>query len=228
MKKPHSIARFAAGASTLLLLTATAGLTGCLSKPALNKQTFAFNVPPAATTNHFDHHCILGIRKLQIAAPFEGRSLVYRTGEFSYERDPYAEFLEAPGEELLPVMSEWLRRSGNFDAVVAAGSALEPDLLVEITVSQLFGDFRQPKHPAAILAVRFVFLEATNGIPGRPVFNKDYTQSIPLRGPAADALMAGWNQALANIAVEVSSDLGSIKTAQRINGAGIPPEVQPQ
>ena len=228
MKIPSTIFKLTAPASGLLLLAAVGGLTGCLSKPALNKQTFAFNVPPAATTNHFDHHCILGVRKLQIAAPFEGRSIVYRTGEFSYERDPYAEFLEAPGDELLPVMNEWLRRSGNFDAVVAAGSALKPDLLVEINVSQLFGDFRQPKHPAAILAVRFVFLEATNGILGRPVFNKDYTQSIPLRGPAADALMAGWNQALANIAVEVSSDLGSIKTAQRINGAGIPPEVQPQ
>ncbi len=206
--------RFTAGASILLLLAATVGLTGCLSKPALNKQTFAFNVPPAATTNHFDNHRILGVRKLQIAAPFEGRSFVYRTGEFSYERDPYAEFLEAPGDELLPVMSGWLRRSGNFDAVVAAGSALKPDLLVEITVSQLCGDFREPKHPAAVMAVRFVFLEATNGIPGKSVFDKDYTQSIPLDGPTAAALMAGWNTALAGIVAEASADFRSVQVGE--------------
>src|SRR5258707_14554410 len=115
MKIPSTIFKLTAAASSLLLLAAVGGLTGCLSKPALNKQTFAFSVSSAATTNHVNSHHILGIKKLQIAAPFEGRSLVYRTGEFSYERDPYAEFLDAPGEVLLPALSEWLRRSGNFD-----------------------------------------------------------------------------------------------------------------
>ena len=81
---------------------------------------------------------------MAIAAPFEGRSLVYRTGEFSYLRDPYAEFLEPPAEELLAPMRGWLHNSGNFIALTEAGSALKPNTLVEISVSQLFGDFRQP------------------------------------------------------------------------------------
>jgi cholesterol transport system auxiliary component len=209
------IARFATRTSTLLLLlAAAAGSTGCLSKPALNKRTFAFGTPPATATNRFNNHQILGIRKLQIAAPFDGRSLVYRTGEFSYERDPYAEFLDAPGEDLLPAMSEWLCRSGNFEAVVAAGSALKPGLLVEINVSQLYGDFRQPKQPAAIFTVQFVFLEATNGIPGKAIFQTEYSRSVPLNAPTAFALMAGWNEALAKITAEVSSDLRSLRTGQ--------------
>jgi cholesterol transport system auxiliary component len=218
MKTLPGIAQFATRTSTLLLLlAATAGSTGCLSRPALNKRTFAFSTPPATTTNRFNNHQILGIRKLQIAAPFEGRSLVYRTGEFSYERDPYAEFLDAPGEDLLPAMSEWLCRSGNFEAVVAAGSALKPGLLVEINVSQLYGDFRQPKHSAAIFTVQFVFLEATNGIPGKAIFQMEYSRSVPLNAPTASALMAGWNEALAKITAEVSSDLRSVKTGEHLN-----------
>ncbi len=133
-----------------------------------------------AATNTVASNRVLGIRNLQIAAPFDGRSFVYRTGEFSYVRDPYAEFLEPPAEELMAPVREWLRGSGNFSAVVEASSALKPDMLVEVSVSQLFGDFRQPEHPAAILTMRFVFFDATNGVPGKAIFQQEYSRSIPL------------------------------------------------
>jgi hypothetical protein len=173
----------------------------------LNKQTFAFSTSTIAATNTVASNRVLGIRNLQIAAPFDGRSFVYRTGEFSYVRDPYAEFLEPPAEELMAPVREWLRGSGNFSAVVEASSALKPDMLVEVSVSQLFGDFRQPEHPAAILTMRFVFFDATNGVPGKAIFQQEYSRSIPLSGPNAAALMAGWNQALSGIFVEMSPDL---------------------
>jgi hypothetical protein len=153
---------------------------------------------------------VLGIRNLQIAAPFDGRSLVYRTGEFSYVRDPYAEFLESPAEEMMAPVRGWLRDSGNFSAVVESGSALKPDTLVEISVSQLFGDFRQPAHPSAILTIRFVFFEAPNGVPGKVIIEQESSRSIPLSAPTAAALMEGWNQALDEILTEVSSDFARI------------------
>jgi hypothetical protein len=49
-----------------------------------------------------------------------------------------------------------LRQAGAFSAVVEAASALKPDTLVEIHADQLYGDFHQPDHPTAILAMRFV------------------------------------------------------------------------
>jgi ABC-type uncharacterized transport system auxiliary subunit len=188
------------------LLACICGLTGCLSRPAMNKQTFAFGVPTISVTNVVASNRVLGIRNLQIAAPFDGRSLVYRTGEFSYVRDPYAEFLEPPAEELMTPVRECLRGNGDFSAVVEVGSALKPDTLVEISVSQLFGDFRQPEHPAAILTVRFVFYDALNGVPGKVILEQEYSGSIPLGAPTSAALMKGWNQALAEILTEVSSD----------------------
>ena len=59
---------------------------------------------------------------------------IYRTGEFSYVRDPYAEFMDSPDEELMAPLRELLRRDGGFIAVVEAGSALKPDTLVEISM----------------------------------------------------------------------------------------------
>ena len=215
MKSSQIHLRLASRILRALLLASVFGLTGCISRPALNKQTFTFNAPAISATNVVTGDRMLGIRNLQIAAPFEGRSLVYRTGEFSYVRDPYAEFLEPPAEELLAPMRGWLRDSGNFIAVTEAGSALKPDLQVEISVSQLFGDFRQPEHPAAVVTIRFVFFNAPNGVPGKVILQQEYSRRIPLSAPTAAAMMEGWNQALAEILVEVSSDLR----------AGLPKEV---
>ena len=214
MKISQIQTRLAANIFAVLLLACVCGLTGCLSRPGMSKQAFAFGMPAIATTNVVTGDRVLGITKLRIAAPFEGRSLVYRTGEFSYVRDPYAEFLDSPEEELKAPVRRWFRGKGDFSAVVEAGSALKPDTLVEISVSQLFGDFRQPEHPAAILTIQFVFFDAVNGIPGKVLFEQEYSQKVPLKAPTAEALMAGWNHALAEILSEVSSDFVG-KTGRR-------------
>jgi len=196
----------------LFLVACICGLTGCISRPALTRQTFAFSAPTIFSTNAVAGGHVLGIRKLQIAAPFDDRSFVYRTGEFSYVRDPYAGFLGSPADALLAPMRGWLRDSGSFSAVVEAGSALKPDTLVEINVSQLFGDFRQSEHPAAAITMRFVFFDAPNGIPGKVILQQAYSRSVPLEALTAAALMDGWNRALAEILAEVSSDFHRAET----------------
>jgi cholesterol transport system auxiliary component len=203
--------RFAARIRILLALVAVGGLTGCLSKPALHKQTFAFFEPINAATNvagaGIHGQSVLGVKTLRIATPFGGRSMVYRTGEFTYERDPYAEFLESPAEELISPVREWFRQSGAFGAVVEPDSGLKANLLVEINFSQFYGDFRQPEHPEAVLVAQFIFFEATNGVPGKAIFEQEYSRRIPLSARTAAALMAGWNEALGEILTEVSRDL---------------------
>jgi len=190
----------------VVLLVSSLTFCGCLSKPPLKKQTFAFVTPGLAATNAVAGNRVLGLRTLQIAPPFDGRSLVYRTGEFSYERDPYAGFLDSPAEGLVAPICEMLRKDGCFSAVVEAGSAVKPDTLVEISINQLYGDIRKPGSPCAVLALRATFLDTTNGLPGRVVFQRDYSRRIPIKSAASAALMEGWNQALLEIFAEVASD----------------------
>jgi len=206
MKTPPVRRQWTASFFAALLLS-VCGFSGCLSRPSLNKQTFTFGAPAISATNVAAGSRVLGIRNLQIAAPFEGRPLVYRTGDFSYVRDPYAGFLESPADELIGPVRASLRNNGDFGAVVETGSALKANTLVEISVSQLFGDFRQPGHPAAVLAMRLVFFDAPNGIPGKVFFQQEYSRTIPLRAPTAAALMTGWNQALGEILAQLASDL---------------------
>jgi ABC-type uncharacterized transport system auxiliary subunit len=216
MKIPQFHSRSAAAICFALFLATAFGMTGCLSRPALKKQTFTFSAPIISPTNVAAGDRVLGIRRLQIAPPFEGRLLVYRTGEFSYVRDPYAEFLDLPAEEMMAPVRGWLRDCGSFSAVVEAGSALRPDTLVEISVSQMFGDFRQPAHPMAVLTMRFVFFDAPKGVPGKVILQQEYSRSMPLDAPTATALMDGWNRALAEILAEVSTDYRRSETAEQV------------
>ena len=183
--------------------------SGCLSRPPMNKQTFAFNAPVTSGTNEMANSHVLGIKSLQVAPLFNDRSLVYRTGEFLYQRDPYAEFLGPPAEVLFTPVSEMLRNDGGFSAVVRAGDAVKPDIMVEINVSQLYGDIRDAKSPSAVLSMQVIFMEATNGMCGRVIFQKDYSRQIPVKAASAAALMEGWNQALTEIIAEAASDFRS-------------------
>jgi cholesterol transport system auxiliary component len=198
--------RWIARISGVVLLAYSFTFCGCLSRPPLNKQTFAFGTPVLLTTNGPASHRVLGIKSLHIAPPFDGRSFVYRTGEFSYERDPYAGFLGLPAEQLAAPVSEILRGNGCFGDVVGAGSAVQPDTLVEISITQLYGDIRKPKSPFAVLAMQVTFMEATNGLPGLVILQRNFSRRIPMTSTAPAALMEGWSRALVGILTEVASD----------------------
>ena len=184
----------------------TACITGCLSRPALNPQTFSFGLPAGIATNFVAGQPVLALKKLRVASPCEQRSFVYRTGDFTYVRDPFASFLDLPEQELQAPLRAGLCSEGDFSAVVETGSTLKPDILVEIDALQLFGDFRQMTSPKAVLTMRFTFFVATNGIATRPLFQKEYSQTIPIAKPSAAALMSGWSQAMTKTLTGVLSD----------------------
>jgi uncharacterized lipoprotein YmbA len=193
-----------------LLIVAVCLLTGCLARPHLDKQSFIFAPPPSPAAKAAPEGRVLGLRALQLAAPFEGRQFVYRTGEFSYDRDPYAEFMVPPAEGLISPIISRLREAEGIRDVVQAGSALKADTLVEIQVSQLYGDFRQSETAAAVLAMRFAFFDASNGMPGKVILQREYERKVPLKARTAVELIAGWNQALAQILDSAALDLGSL------------------
>jgi cholesterol transport system auxiliary component len=192
--------------SVSMLLAFTLTFCGCLSRPPLNKQTFAFSTPLVNATNGAAIRRLLRIQSLQISPPFDGRSFIYRTGEFLYERDPYAGFLGQPAEQLAGPVSEILRRSGCFSDVVEPGSPVRPDDLVDITITQLYGDIRKPKAPFAVLAMRVTFLKVTNDLSGRVMLEQSYSRRISIASTTPAALMAGWNRALVEILAEVAAD----------------------
>ncbi len=189
-------------------------LCGCISRPNLNVRNFAFAVPPASKVNPgLQTHRVLAIRPLRVAAPFDRRSLVYRLDEYAYESDPYAEFLVPASDRLLVPIRTYLRRAGTFDAIVEPGSALKPNTMAEISVLELYGDFRKSQQPAAVLTLRVLWFDSPNGIPGKLVLEREYSRRIALKARTPDAVMAGWNEALAQTLAQLVSDVGGLEPA---------------
>ncbi len=195
------------GLTAFLALLAATMLSGCLLRPSLVRQSFSFAAPPASTNSTPSNGRILAIRGIRVAAPYDSQSLVYRTGEFSYERDPYAQFLVAPAASLRQPLRAYLANSGLFEAVATPGSALLPNMLVEVFVQQLYGDLRDLSHPAAVLDMSFVFFDAPSGTPGKVLLRKDYARRILVQARTAAAIVAGWSKALEEILAAADSDL---------------------
>jgi len=175
----------------------------------MDVQTFTFSAPASPLTVEAAGGRVLGIKILQVAPPFDGRSFVYRTGEFSYERDPYAEFLGLPAEVLVAPVTEILCGDGCFSAVVKMGSAARPDTLIEININEFYGDIRKPGSPSAVLTMQVILTDAKNGLPGKVLLQKNYSRRIPMKSTSPAALMAAWNEALVEIFADVASDFRS-------------------
>lgn len=230
---PLNEARSAPQTSQVLgiLLCVAVLLNGCLSRPSLIKESFAFSLPPPAVVLTTDGNGrVLGIHRLAIAPPFDSQSLIYRTGEFSYERDPYAQFLAPPAESLLAPVRGYLRGTGAFSAVAEPGSALQPNLLAEIYISELYGDFHEPTGASAVMGLHFIFFDAPEGMPGQVWLQRDYVRHIPLKGRTAAALMAGWHQALRQILAHAAADLEATQRQLQSPQSSMPqmrPEIHP-
>lgn len=179
-------------------------LSGCLSRPSLVRQNFSFPTP--SSSPHSAEGRTLSIRRLSVAPPFEGRSFIYRTGECSFEQDPYAQFLVSPQESLAEPIRGYLRNDSRIGVVTEPGGGVSPDLFLEISVTHLYGDFRDPKAPAAVLSIRFLFFDATAGFPAKLAFEKEYDRRIPVKARTAVAVMDGWNEALKQIMEALRSD----------------------
>ena len=135
-------------------------LGGCLSRPSLVPQSFSFIAPShAAGQERRQTGRQLEIRRVVIAAPFDSQSLTYRTGEYSFERDPYAQFLVPPAESLGAALQSYFQDATSLGIVAQPGSLLHADTLVEVYVDKLYGGFPEtartaggPKHSLCLLS----------------------------------------------------------------------------
>jgi len=197
--------------SLALILLATAILCGCASSPGWKRRVFAFSLPtePPITNAQTD---IVVLRRVSISPLFQSRSFTYRTAENSYEQDPYAGFLIPPERALAEPIRAWMRASGVFGRVVEPGSALTPTLVAEVSVNELYGDFRKASQPVGTMEIHFICYEVNDGTAGRIVLDKVCARETPLTRKTPDALMAAWDADLREIMEEINSEYGRANT----------------
>jgi len=192
--------------SIVPILTVAVAFCGCASGPNWKSQAFAFSLPPDPPRTGAAEK-ITALSRVSISPVFQSRSFTYRTGENSYEQDPYAGFLIPPERALAESIRAWMRAGGVFGGVVEPGSGVTPNLIVEVSVNELYGDFRKPSQPTGTMGLHFMCYEMHDGVPGRVIFDKFYSHKTPLARKTPAALMAAWDMDLREIMNEINSQL---------------------
>lgn len=178
---------------------------GCVSGPSWKRQSFAFSLPPdPPATNPNDR--VVALSRVSISPMFQSRSFTYRTGDNSYEQDPYAGFLIPPERALAESIRGLMRASGVFGRVLESGSAIMPTLVVEVSINELYGDFRQALRPVGTMGIHFMCYEVQAGEPRHIVFDKYCLQETPLARKTPGALMAAWDMDLRKIMNQINSE----------------------
>jgi hypothetical protein len=181
-----------------------AGALSCLSRPALVPQLFSLDPPPLRADSPAGHRRAVVVRRVTVAAPYEGRELVYRTGAHRFERDPYAALVATPAALLGDAVRAQLGQAGFGPDSSDPREAPAPPLPMDVDLRELSGDFVNPEQPAAVLAVAF---EVAPANAGTSVFRKVYARRAILSQRTAEAVVAAWNAELADVLGELGRDL---------------------
>jgi hypothetical protein len=197
------------GSSFGLMAFGAVALCGGGSEPVWKSQSFAFAAPadpPAAgsKTN------VVALRRVTISPLFQGRAFTYRTAENTYEHDPYAGFLVPPERAIEQPIRAWLRAGGAFGCVTEPGRSLNPSLAAEVTVNELYGDFRKTAQPSGALEIHFILYELNRDGTGRVLMDKICAHQTAMARAAPAALSAAWDTDLRVIMADINAGLNRL------------------
>jgi cholesterol transport system auxiliary component len=186
------------------LLLALAAPLGCLSQKPPEKQRFVFDARREAPAASKKGVGVLRVDRIRVTPLFERKGFVYRTAESSFQNDFYNEFFAPPGVLLRQATLEWLSQASAFASVSDSTHPGDATWLLEGQVDNLYGDLRDPSAPRAVMEIEFTLLYAKSL---NVRFRKTYAASVAVDDGSAPAIMAGWNEALAQILAELEVDL---------------------
>ncbi len=184
-------------------------LAGCVSLTKSYPEKKSFVLDAGASQGHSSGSSpepqVLKINRFRVAPFFAGRAMVYRTADLQYESDYYNEWFVAPGTMLTQQFTEWVSGTGLFQFVLMGTNHVEPTLVLEGTVTELYGDFRRSGQPKAILGIDLHLFSGPDE--RKVVLRRSYRQEVPLSDSSADHLAQGLTQALRLVLTEFRQDV---------------------
>ncbi len=119
----------------------------------------------------------------------------------------YNAFIAEPGAMLGNRIAEWLDRAGPFETVAQPDSTRPAAFVLEATVTELYGDFRPGRRPAAVLTVQFALIDQT-GTRAKLAHEWTIARRVDVAQASPDALVRGHGTALGEILAQLAPQLG--------------------
>jgi len=191
----------------IALIALVLGLVACSlpTRPPVSPAAWMVNPERTGPPRQERTDIWLKIGSVSVTPPFDGRSLVYRTGDQRYEKDFYNVYATIPAEMIGNSERQWMNKANIFSATVGQSNSFFPYYYLQATVEEFYGDYRSK--PEAVVSVEF-FLSATSAGKTNPLIGANrYTKRIALKDNTAQALVLGQQQALAEIFQEYEAQL---------------------
>lgn len=205
--------------STTLICTCltviVASAAGCLDlkKSYPEKRSFVLDVGEPQRETRENGTIVIKINKLRVSPLFAGRAMVYRIADLQYESDFYNEWFVAPAALVTQQVHHWLSQISGYQLVGLGMNHLDPTHLLEGTVTEFYGDFREA--PRAVLGLELHLLDAMHD--KQPLYRRTYRQEVPLGDRSSDALAQGLTEALRLALVDIEKDLARVEPHRRRN-----------
>jgi cholesterol transport system auxiliary component len=190
--------------SPLLVVAAVAGCAA-LTRQSPVRETFLLD-PPAPPALAQSQPGTLRVGTINVAAPFRGKSFVYRVGELRFETDYYVEFLVPPAAMLAEQTARALDHAKAFARVAGPGASAEASWVLDGFVSALYVDRRDAGKPAAELDIEYFLTPAAESAQ-TPVWHHQYRQRVPMRDASAAAYAGALNKAFGDVLADLARDL---------------------
>ena len=196
-------------AKRLVLACAVVALAACsIGKPIPQPTTYVVDPPMSAAAKPVARRPeTLRLGNVRVAA-YAGYALVYRLDEVQYTSDPYHAFISEPGAMLGNRMAAWLDREGPFKTVTQPGSITPAQYVLDATVTELYGDFRKGRRPAAVMTVQFVLIDEAGASP-KVIQERTIASRVELPQASPDALVRGYGKTLAEILLQLVPELSA-------------------
>ena len=198
----------ALAAAVVLIVAAT--LVACaLPRPSPVKRTFLLEPALPAAVTGTPKPVAVRVGMVNVAAPFRGKTFVFRESDLRYESDYYDEFFITPAIMFSDATAKALIASNVFRRVVPFGAASdEGDYVLYGFVSELYADTREVAAPVAVITVTY-YLTPTNMIGSGVAWSREYRQRAKVSGAGPDAIARGWNAALTALLADLTRDLAA-------------------
>jgi ABC-type uncharacterized transport system auxiliary subunit len=190
---------------------AVALLAACsaITRQPTVRQTFLIEPPPLSAVAQ-SHPGALRVGTVAVAAPFRGKSFVFRIDELRYETDFYDEFIVTPASMLTDQTTRALAQARPFTRMAGPGATADADFVLDGFATALYADIRQAGKPAAEIAITY-YLTPTSGGERTPIWSHEYRRHAPMRDASPVAYAEALNTAFAEIVGELARDLAAVK-----------------
>jgi cholesterol transport system auxiliary component len=199
----------------LAALAVAALVAGCsaITREAPVRQTFLLEpkLPPALTQSQPG---ALRVGVVNVAAPYRGKTFVYRMSELRFETDFYVEFLVPPAAMLTEQTTRALVSARPFTRIAGPGAAADADWVLDGFASALYADIRNEGKPDAELSITY-YLTPAGGTEQTPVWTHEYTRHAAMRDGSAAAYADALNAAFGEIVAELAQDLSKLSLPKR-------------